>query len=536
MEEKNYLVLARKYRPKKLSHLIGQDEIRVIIEGALSSNRLAHAYLLSGTRGIGKTTLARIIAKAVNCTANQENKTLDPCGNCEACISIEKESNIDVIELDAASRTGINDVREIIENVSYKPVSAKKKVYIIDEAHMLSKSAFNALLKTLEEPPEGVLFLLATTETEKIPITIKSRCQHFELKRIPTQLLTEHIINISKLEKFECDQDSAKIIARSSEGSVRDALSILDNVLARGKKITKEITRDVLGLSDPEKNIRLFDFICRGNVEEALKEVESLNKDGASFKQLTKELIRIFYYVGRMKSEFDEAELGITEFEMKVFKNFSELLDMDIIIRFWELGQKYYTEIDNTFDQKQCFEMIVIRLCFMSMIPTPFETISKNFEDKKQIQEKDETKTKNLNVSEKVQDEEISKFKTIIKILEENSELFLSHQLTNNFELSSIKLPSENNGKGFLELKNLNQLKSKENLLWKISKSLEKLTNSRWIVLISGKSRFNTLQHIERETEQKLIDDFSEEKSLKKLLEIIPGSEIVSISNFKIKE
>ena len=258
MEEKNYLVLARKYRPKKLSHLIGQDEIRVIIEGALSSNRLAHAYLLSGTRGIGKTTLARIISKAVNCTANQENKTLDPCGNCEACISIEKESNIDVIELDAASRTGINDVREIIENVSYKPVSAKKKVYIIDEAHMLSKSAFNALLKTLEEPPEGVLFLLATTETEKIPITIKSRCQHFELKRIPTQLLTQHIINISKLEKFECDQDSAKIIARSSEGSVRDALSILDNVLARGKKITKEITRDVLGLSDPEKNIRLF--------------------------------------------------------------------------------------------------------------------------------------------------------------------------------------------------------------------------------------------------------------------------------------
>ena len=349
---------------------------------------MAHAYLLSGTRGVGKTTLARIIAKAVNCTSISNKQTEDPCGICETCSSIDKESNMDVIELDAASRTGINDVREIIENVSYKPVSALKKIYIIDEVHMLSKAAFNALLKTLEEPPSGVLFILATTETEKIPVTIKSRCQHFELKRIPTNLLSQHIIKVATLEKFDCDKDSANMIANSSDGSVRDALSILDNILARGKKITKKIIQEVLGLSDPEKIIRLFDLICKGDVKEALKVVDNFYQDGASFKQLTKELIRIFYYIGRLKSELEETELSLTEYELNELKIFSEQLDMDIIIRFWELGQKYYMEIENTFDQKQSFEMIVIRLCFIATMPTPFELISNNEKENKQAPKK----------------------------------------------------------------------------------------------------------------------------------------------------
>ena len=529
MDNRSYLVLARKYRPKKLSELLGQEEIITIIKGALASNRLAHAYLLSGTRGVGKTTLARIIAKAVNCTSISNKQTEEPCGICETCSSIDKESNMDVIELDAASRTGINDVREIIENVSYKPVSALKKIYIIDEVHMLSKAAFNALLKTLEEPPSGVLFILATTETEKIPVTIKSRCQHFELKRIPTNLLSQHIIKVSTLEKFDCDKDSANMIANSSDGSVRDALSILDNILARGKKITKKIIQEVLGLSDPEKIIRLFDLICKGDVKEALKVVDNLYQDGASFKQLTKELIRIFYYIGRLKSELDETELSLTEYELNELKIFSEQLDMDIIIRFWELGQKYYMEIENTFDQKQSFEMIVIRLCFISTMPTPFELISNNVKENKQAPQKKIENNLDSSLSQIKDNEEIMKFRKVIKILDNNSEVFLSHQLNNNFKLSSIKLPSENNGRGFLELNNLNELKSKENLLWKISKALERLTKSRWIVSISGTSNFDTVMQIEKKKEKLLIEKFTEEKSLKKLLEIIPGSEIVSI-------
>lgn len=530
MENRNYLVLARKYRPKKLSELLGQKEIRVILEGAIKLNRLAHAYLLSGTRGVGKTTLARIIAKIVNCLSNIDNKTIDPCGECKNCVSIDNESNIDVIELDAASRTGVNDVREIIENINYKAVSALKKIYIIDEVHMLSKSAFNALLKSIEEPPEDVLFLLATTETEKIPVTIKSRCQHFELKRIETKKLSQHLINISKLEDFELDFDSANIISRSSEGSVRDALSLLDNVLATGKKIDKKTVQEVLGLSDPERIINLFEFICKGELESALAEVDNFYKDGISFIQLMKDLIRIFYFIGRLKSEVDYSELGITEFELESYRNFSNNLDVDVIIRFWELGQKYFLEIQNAFDQRQCFEMIVIRLCFMAVIPTPFEAITReNINEKVKAQSEDKKKLKKENFSQKT--ENISKFQGIIKLLEENSEVFLSHQLRNNFKLVLIKLPDENNGKGLIELRNIIEIKSKENVLWKLSKILEKITKTRWIISISGKEGFETLIQIEKNKEKKLIEDLSEETSIKKLLEIIPGSEIVSINN-----
>ena len=207
MTDNEYIVLARKYRPKKFSDIIGQDEVCSVIEGAIKLNRVAHAFLFSGTRGIGKTTIARILAKTLNCE-NLDLKNPEPCGKCKNCISIDNDSNIDVVEIDAASRTGVADVREIIENINYKPVDAKKKIFIIDEVHMLSKAAFNALLKTLEEPPLDVVFIFATTETEKVPVTILSRCQRFVLRRVDLNMITEHLINVSKKEGYTLDKES----------------------------------------------------------------------------------------------------------------------------------------------------------------------------------------------------------------------------------------------------------------------------------------------------------------------------------------
>ena len=552
----HYVVLARKYRPKKLSDLIGQDEIRTILKGALRLNRLAHAYLLSGTRGVGKTTLARIISKVVNCSSQTEDLVGDPCGKCENCLSIDNETNIDVVELDAASRTGVSDVREIIENINYKPVSAFKKIYIIDEVHMLSKAAFNALLKTLEEPPNDVLFLLATTETEKIPITILSRCQHLELKRIDSKVLSEHIMKISAHEGISLDKESSDIIARSAEGSVRDALSILDNVLTRGDLITKETVKEVLGLSDLTKVFSLFDSICRGDVSESLKVTNSMYINGASLEKLAKEILNIIYYTARFKSEFSEEDINLNEYEISIFKKYAKILDMDVVIRFWEIMQRYFDELIKSFDQRKSFEMIVIRLCYISLLPTPFEVlnkkekiaepkIEKNILPKNQIntdfvkknnlaEKKDPIIDNQIENKFKIDSSEIEslkKFEKLVDMIEKKSEFMISHQLINNFKLVSIKFPEENGNTGILDLKNLFEMKARDNILWKVSKILKDITGYRWLVSVLSDGGLKTLNEVYMEREELRIKTISGESEIKKLLEIIPGSEIVSIDD-----
>ena len=565
-EKKEYLVLARKYRPLKLSDLIGQEEICAILEGALTFGRLAHAYLFSGTRGVGKTTLARILAKVVNCLLLNKQSFGDPCGKCENCKSIDNGSNIDVIELDAASRTGVNDVREIIENINYKPVSAKKKIYIIDEVHMLSKAAFNALLKTLEEPPSDVLFLLATTETEKIPVTIVSRCQHFNLKRIENKILSRHLVKISKIEGINLDQSSAEIISRSSEGSVRDALSILDNVIAIGKDIKKETINEVLGLSDLTKVLELFDLICKGDVIKSLKLVDLLYQNGASFEKITKDLINIIYLITRFKSYIDISEAGLNEYEINTYKNYSKTIDMDVLVRLWELTNKYLEELINSFNQKQSFEMIIIRLCYVSLMPTPFEAINEKnnkgnikkellsesikpkteesgnpevnyftndntaLEKRKEINNESSKKTNNTFINSMLEDYEL----LVIKI-EKKKELFTYHHLVNNFKLVSIKLPKNKSDTGILELKDIEKNRADKNFLWKVSQILKEITGSRWIVSLSNKEIYQTLAEVFNQRKRDKILRLSKKERIKKLLEIIPSSEIVSIEKIKEK-
>ena len=566
MPNKNdtYIALARKYRPRKLSDFKGQEEICNILKGALINNRLSHAYLLSGTRGVGKTSLARIIAKIVNCESTQESIKGEPCGKCKTCISINDEKNIDVIEIDAASKTGVGDIREIIENINYRPVAAIKKIYIIDEVHMLSKAAFNALLKTLEEPPRDVIFLLATTETEKIPVTILSRCQHLQLKRLDTETLKNHIIQICKTEEFSIDNESASLIARSSEGSVRDALSILDNVLTKGLDINKKIVQDTLGLSDIESIYELFRMICEGDVLNALKSSSEFNLNGVSFELLSKDLLEIIYHIAKYKSSTDILDDELTEYEKNKLKDFSKILDMDVIIRFWELMQKYLLEISEVHDQKQYFEMIIIRLCYVSIIPTPFEenqeklkiNIQDNNKLTKPVNEENERnniieeyRPQNnlaLEIEHKKKDKyfikqndtenQIKDFQLLINLLEKSGEFILSHDLINNYELVSIKKSEKLDIADLLELKNIKHIDVEKNTLWKVSKSLEKVTQKRWVVSLSNKPGIINLAEYNRDQEQVLKKKLSDDKSIKKLLEIIPKSKVTSINKLTNKE
>ena len=563
MINNKYLVLARKYRPQKFSDLKGQDDIVQILKGAIENNRLAHAYLLSGTRGVGKTTLARLIAKIVNCLSRAKINNFDSCGTCENCNSINSSSNIDVVEIDAASKTGVSDVREIIENVNYKAVSALKKVFIIDEVHMLSKAAFNALLKTLEEPPLDVLFILATTETEKVPVTILSRCQHFGLKRLSVNDISEHLIKISKLEKINLDQECSTMIARSAEGSVRDALSILDNVFARGNIITKDLVKDVLCIEDFSNIIQLFKFICEAEVEKALKSVEKFYIDGCSFELIARDLLDITYQVTRIKCSNTSDDISLTDYELEEYRNFAKFLDMDVLIRMYEFMEKYFSELSNAFDQKKSFEMTVMRLCYIILLPSPFESEKNKLpkddlfesdldntkkkenstnEEENKIEKKlaltnndKNSNTNNYNYNPDSSDKEkFKKFSKLVSIVESKGDLVLAHKLKNNFKLISIK-DNEKTKPCELELENFKNEKIKSSQLWELSKMLENATKKRWIVSLSYKKGIETLSEIEMKKHKELISEISKESSIKKILEIIPNSKVTSIEKMEKK-
>ena len=550
-----YIVLARKYRPKKLSDIIGQGEVCSVIEGAIKLNRVAHAFIFSGTRGIGKTTIARILAKTLNCKFLDEN-TLDPCEKCEVCISIENESNIDVVEIDAASRTGVADVREIIENINYKPVNAQKKIFIIDEVHMLSKAAFNALLKTLEEPPLDVVFIFATTEIEKVPITILSRCQRFILKRVDLKLISDHLMKITKQEGFSLDTQSAEIISQCSEGSMRDALSILDNVLARNEKISPELVRNVVGLTDNTQSLDLFESICLGDVNSSLNKFQELYENGISIDELAKSLMQYAYNLALIKSKFDN---GFGFFDTKSIERLNILSDkfeMDFITRFWEVMQKYLNELSDTFDEKQCFEMAIMRMCYVSLIPTPFEVLlkkekneikpidlSERNQNQKEVDNQSinksvlDLKNNNLalkkNISElnesKSNESEFQKFSKLVSYLEEKSEMLIAYHLRNSFRLVSFLELKSDKPACHIELENIGDNKEAQSILWKASKILGELTKKRWILSITSQPGFKSLSEIEKLNYERKVENIKKEESIKKILDIIPSSEVTSI-------
>ena len=380
-ETTKYQVLARKYRPETFSDLIGQEAMVRTLKNAFDADRIAQAFMMTGIRGVGKTTTARIIAKGMNCIGLEgyTGPTTSPCGQCEHCVAISEGRHVDVLEMDAASRTGVDDIREIIDSVHYRAASARFKIYIIDEVHMLSNNAFNALLKTLEEPPEHVKFIFATTEIRKVPVTVLSRCQRFDLRRIEPEEMIKMLQNLAKLENASISNEALALITRASEGSARDAQSLLDQAISHGAGETSvDQVRAMLGLADRGRVLDLFEFIMRGQAKEALNELGSQYSDGADPIGVIRDLAEVTHWVSIIKITPDAADdPTVSPDEKTRGQAFSQSLSMRVLTRTWQLLLKALEEISSAPNPMMAAEMAVIRITHVSDLPSPEELVKK---------------------------------------------------------------------------------------------------------------------------------------------------------------
>lgn len=374
-----YRVLARKYRPATFADLVGQEALVRTLKNAIETGRVAQAYMLTGIRGVGKTTSARIIARALNCVGpdGKGGMTIEPCGVCEHCRAIAEDRHVDVIEMNAASNTGVNDIRELIESTRYNPTSARFKIYIVDEVHMLSNAAFNALLKTLEEPPERVKFIFATTEIRKVPTTILSRCQRFDLRRVEPELLTVHFKNIVQKENVEAEDEALRLIAKAADGSVRDGLSLLDQAIAHGGgKVTAEFVRAMIGLADRGAVVDLFEALMKGDIRAALDLFGSQYASGADPMIVLQDLLDLTHWITRVKIAPELADdPSMAQTERDRCAELAKSLSMAVLTRDWQMLLKGISEVLTAPSAKQAAEMVLIRLAYAAELPPPADLI-----------------------------------------------------------------------------------------------------------------------------------------------------------------
>jgi len=374
-----YRVLARKYRPSTFAELIGQEVMVRTLSNAIATGRIAHAFILTGVRGVGKTTTARILARALNCVGpdGSGGATAEPCGECAQCLAIADDRHVDVMEMDAASRTGVDDIRELTEGVRYRPVSGRYKVYIIDEVHMLSKNAFNALLKTLEEPPPDVKFVFATTEINKVPVTVLSRCQRFSLRRVPVEQLIPHYRRIAEAEGVEVEPAALTLIARAADGSVRDGLSLLDQAIAlSGGRVVEAAVRDMLGVADRGLVFDLLERVMRGDAPAALAQMGHLYQSGADPLMVLQDLLDLSHFVTRLKLA-PEAGTGdpIAEGDRARARPLAEKLTIPVLARAWQMLLKGLEEVQMAPSPIQAAEMVLVRLAYVADLPAPAELV-----------------------------------------------------------------------------------------------------------------------------------------------------------------
>ena len=547
-------ILALKYRPQQFKDLIGQEVMTQTITNAIKIGKTPNAYLLTGIRGVGKTTTARLIAKALNCEKNNNPKTkCDANTFCITCQEIVNSNHIDILEMDAASKTGIDDVRELIENSKYSPTSANFKIFIIDEVHMLSKQAFNGLLKTLEEPPSRLKFILATTEARKIPVTILSRCQRFDLKRVSIEVLFNHLKEISLKENGKISDDAIKLIAKTSEGSVRDSVSLLDRALIsqslNSKVIEEEDVRKMLGLADKSKVILLFKEILDGKEKEALERLHDLIEDGLDAKNFLNDILEVLYLFGRRINLGPlNKDMSISETEVQMIDQYSKNVDMKDIGLFWQLTIKTIDDLKIVSNENLSLEMFIMQLLHLKNIDEVKEMddtlnvkpkIQENLqgekiEDKKvetsftnktknQLKSTNQIKTSPLK-SSKFQDEkqkiEITSFQNLIELANKYKEIELKYDLERN-----VKLVSFNKGKidiSFNEKLNKDFIKN-------LTEKLLEWTGERWIISLSKNSEAKSVYEKNIEAKNNFIDEFKKGKIAKEIETAFPDAKLIDI-------
>ena len=535
LSAREYRVLARKYRPQTFKDLIGQETLVKTLANALQYGRLAHAFVLTGVRGIGKTTTARIIAKGLNCVGADGNggPTINPCGTCSNCLSITEDRHVDILEMDAASRTGVDDIREILDGVRYKPVGARYKIYIIDEVHMLSKNAFNALLKTLEEPPENVKFIFATTEIRKVPITVLSRCQRFDLRRIGIEDLINLFSTICEKENIQADSEALRLIARAADGSARDGLSLLDQAMALTEdQISPELVQKMLGLGDKKELFDLFEEVMQGNVPEALSRVVNLNALGADPLQIAQDLLEITHLVTKFKVASKIVGEMVTDLEIERGNYLASKLPMVQLGRCWQMLLKGISEIQQATSQLAALEMVLIRLAYLAEPDKPDETAEKpNLDIKKKVninQINDEETIKQEivvleNPSNELNHPQTSgglTFTDIVDLFEEKREGLIHSKLVTQARLFSVT-------PGRLEMMKTKEIDDK--FAARISKLLGEWTGQDWMVSVVDREGDKTIQEQMLEKERCMKTEAAQDPLVARIIETFPGATIDTV-------
>ncbi len=549
-----YKVLARKYRPETFKDLVGQAAMVQTLQNAFDADRIAQAFILTGIRGTGKTTTARIIAKGLNCIGLDQNggPTIEPCGKCSNCTAIIKGNHVDVMEMDAASRTSVDDIREIIESIYYKASSGRFKVYIIDEVHMLSNSAFNALLKTLEEPPEHVKFIFATTEIRKVPVTVLSRCQRFDLRRIEPEDMTALLQKIAGSEGVNVSEDALRMITRAAEGSARDATSLLDQAISHGggSSDAKHV-RAMLGIADRGRVLDLFEMIMQGDAASALNELGSQYSDGADPIVILKDLAEITHWISVAKITPDiNEDPTVTPDERMRGIEFSKLLSMRVLTRMWQMLIKSLDEIAIAPSPLMAAEMIIIRLTHAADLP-PTEDLIKKIESKLQGANKEknlETPSKNMGtraISHEIfqpkqnnasnlkvaaaADEGIgivsyTKFEDILELVKQNRDVRLLVDIENGLRLVTYR-------PGYIEFTPTEFAPA--NLAQRLSNRLKEWTGSRWAVSVVQNGEAETIFEKKEKDAKELETEAYAHPFVKEVLVQFPAARIVNVISKK---
>ena len=542
----NSKVLALKYRPQVFDDLIGQEVVAETITNSIKADKIPNAYLFTGIRGIGKTTTARIVAKGLNCLKGIEN--LCKKDLCENCKSIADASHIDVLEMDAASKTGVDDVRDLIEFSRYGPTSAKFKIFIIDEVHMLSKQAFNALLKTLEEPPAYLKFIFATTEIKKIPITVVSRCQRFDLSRIKSTELFEFIKKIKDKENGKVSDEALKLIVKISEGSVRDALSLLDRgllSLEQNTELDLNAAQKIFGYFDKSQLINLFELILKGDEEKVINIYRKIYDQGVEPKVFINDFLEILYYFKNINSlSLESTNFSLNDEEFSKIKEISNQVNSEILILFWQFAVSSLEELDIVSNQHLSIEMFLIRLMHLSSIKlkqdTKKEQTSYNIDDRIQKKEKEdefEDNSRVINQIKNVAQEEkhkpdvkqeveaidknlINSFEDLLDICTQKKEIKLKYELEKNvnlvkFERNRIEISfNDNLDKDFVK---------------DLSSKLFEWTSERWIITFSKSKGEMSVKEKQKNKKDKLINEVKSSEIYKMVMEKFPDAELVDV-------